>query len=128
MATQNQTVAPAPLPSVAIGEDSAGWRRDPFIGKIKKSAAFTSTKAIPLKTGAGHQNREQLQVDIQLQGIMQADKKFHALINGRSVKAGDMIDGVTIKEISRYRVVVLNDRKEKIIYDIYQGRIDRGVK
>jgi hypothetical protein len=66
--------------------------------------------------------------DLNIQGIMQADRKFHALINGRTVKAGDVIDGYTIKEIHRYTVVVLNERKERVTYDIYQGRIDRGKK
>ena len=82
-------------------------------------------KGIPLKTGAGASKQEQEQ-NFQLQGIMLAGKRFHALINGRSVKVGDTISGVTVKQISRYQVVVLNERKEKIIYDIYQGRIDRG--
>jgi len=66
--------------------------------------------------------------EINLQGILQSGKVFHALINGRVVKSGDKLDGVTIKEIGRFQVVVQNEKREKITYDIYQGRIDRGKK
>ncbi len=58
---------------------------------------------------------------------MQTDKKaFHALINGRVVKTGDRLDGLTIKEISRYRVVFRDGHNNTSSYDIFQGRIDRG--
>lgn len=119
--------AQSPPAPVSVNGDAVTWRRDPFIGDLKKGGGPTATKGTTLKTGAALPKLEQEQ-DIQLQGIMQVDKKFHALINGRSVKAGDTIRGVTIKQISRYQVVVLNEHKEKIIYDIYQGRIDRGKK
>jgi hypothetical protein len=66
--------------------------------------------------------------DINLQGIMQADKSYHALINGRVFKVGDKIGRLTIFEISRYRVVVQNHNKEKNIYDIHKGKINRGEK
>lgn len=122
-AAHNPGTPTAPLPPVSVSEDLSTWKRDPFIGSLNKGAVPTTAKGIPLKTGAVLPNQEQ---DIQLQGIMKADKRYHVLINGRSVKAGDTFGGVTVKEISRYRVVLLNERKEKIIYDIYQGRIDRG--
>ncbi len=116
-------------PPVGISTDSGSWRREPFIGSTKKSDAPPTTKNMLLKPSAKllKPEREQGQ-EIRIQGIMQTDKAFHALINGRNVKAGDTIGGVTIKHISRYQVVVLNELKEKIIYDIYQGRIDRGKK
>ena len=66
--------------------------------------------------------------EINLQGILQSGKAFHALINGRVVKKGDKLDGVIIKKISRFQVVVQNGKRENITYDIYQGRIDRGKK
>lgn len=114
-------------PSTSISEDSGVWRRDPFIGAVKKGGGTSSTRGLPVKglTGYSKQLKERAE-DIHLEGIMQTDRAFHALINGRTVKTGDAISGVTIKEISRYQVVVLNENKEKIIYDIYQGRIDRG--
>jgi hypothetical protein len=94
---------------------------------MKMGAVAQPAKAIQLKTAAGVKMQDQYQ-EIQLQGIMQAGKAFHALINGRTVKAGDRVGGSTINHISRYQVVLLNERKEKVIYDIYQGRIDRGKK
>jgi hypothetical protein len=116
-----------PQPPPSVSEDSGAWRRDPFIGAVKKGEGTSSTKGLPVKglTGYSKQQKEQAE-DIHLQGIMQTDRAFHALINGRTVKTGDAISGVTVKEISRHRVVVLNENKEIIIFDIYQGRIDRG--
>jgi len=56
---------------------------------------------------------------------MKSNKRRYAIINGRTVKTGDHVDGWTIAEISSHRVT-LRREKEKQIYDIYQGRIDRG--
>lgn len=118
--------ASAPASPLPVSEDPVAWKRDPFIGSGKKPVVLPSTnRIIPKKAVGALQGHEP---DIQLQGIMQTDKNFHALINGRTVKAGDTIAGVTIKQISRFKVVVLNERKEKITYDIYQGRIDRGIQ
>lgn len=118
----------APTPHISVNEDSGAWRRrNPFIEDNKTGGGTAAAKNISRKPGAGIR-KHILDDDIHVQGIMQADRKFHALINGRTVKAGDRIGGVTIKEINRYSVVVLNEQKEKIIYDIYQGRIDRGKK
>lgn len=118
----------APAAHISINEDSGAWRRkNPFIENSKNGVGTVTTKNIPLKPGTGIPKHIQ-DGDIHVQGIMQADRKFHALINGRTVKAGDIIGGVTVKEIHRYNVVVVNERKEKIVYDIYQGRIDRGKK
>ena len=126
-AAQAAAVSPSPIPAVSISADPGIWRRDPFIGSMKKGAVTLPVKTIQLKTAAGVQMQDQYQ-EIQLQGIMQAGKAFHALINGRTVKTGDRVGGSTINHISRYQVVLLNERKEKVIYDIYQGRIDRGKK
>ncbi len=107
----------------AVTEDNAKWRRDPFSGGNAKNVKIQAGKLqAGTKTAASINETPELAV----QGIMQTDNTFHALINGRVVKAGEKLDGVTIKEISRYRVVVQSDNKEKSIYDIYQGRIDRG--
>lgn len=107
-----------------VAEDSVKWRRDPF-GSVNAKVEKPQAGKIPAGSVKLEQER---QPDLNIQGIMQADKAFHALINGRVVKAGDKLDGVTIREISRYQVVVQGDNKEKSIYDIYQGRIDRGEK
>lgn len=125
-----QNVAPsaAAVPHSTVSEDSGTWRRkNPFIENGKNGAGPASARNIPLRSGAKI-TRQIPDGDLTVQGIMQADGKFLALINGRTVKAGDLIDGCTVKEIHRYNVVVLNERKERIIYDIYQGRIDRGKK
>ena len=110
--------------SKVVPEDSTKWRRDPFGAGNTKNAKVQADRIQPgLKPAASISAAPELTV----QGIMQADNAFHALINGRVVKVGDKLDGVTIKEISRFRVAVQYDNsKEKTIYDIYQGRIDRG--
>ena len=115
-AAQSPAASAAPQRPVSVSEDQGTWRRDPFIGSVKKGDAQPAAKGISSKAGAKLANPDQEQgQDIQLQGIMLVDKAFHALINGRSVKTGDTIGGVTIKQISRYEVVVFNERKEKII-------------
>jgi hypothetical protein len=107
-----------------VAEDSVKWRRDPFGGGSVKSEKGQAGR---IQAGMKTVATISAAPDLNVQGIMQADSAFHALINGRVVKAGDKLDGVTIKEISRYRVTVQSENnKEKTIYDIYQGRIDRG--
>lgn len=114
--------------SLSGNEDSAKWRRDPFMANKKNVTGSSAPKTVPIKKNVV-ENKKEPEIDIDLQGIMQSGDSFHALINGRNVKAGDNIGGdITVKEISRFNVVVVNERKEKIIYDIYQGRIDRGKK
>lgn len=122
-AAQNPVPSLTQHPTVTVGKDPNTWRRDPFIISKTKGSSSNATSTRLLKSDAAFQSQEQ---EIRLQGIMQVDKAFHALINGRSLKTGDTIAGVTIKEINRHQIVVLNARKEKIVYDVYQGRIDRG--
>lgn len=106
-----------------ISGDSGTWRRDPFGTEAKNGPLPANRIPARLKIAATGTGRPELNI----QGIMQTDKKaFHALINGRVVKTGDKLEGLTIREISRYRVVFRNNNKENSIYDIYQGRIDRG--
>ncbi|MFA7402711.1 MAG: hypothetical protein WC007_01860 [Pelobacteraceae bacterium] len=125
-AAQTPVKNSVPQPPESIREDSGSWRRDPFIGSLKKGDHPPTAKTIQQnRPGAALPKREQ-DMDIQLQGILQTGTSFHALINGRTVKAGDTFGAVTVKQISRYQAVLLNERNEKIIYDIYQGRIDRG--
>ncbi|MDU0459963.1 MAG: hypothetical protein RW306_14660 [Geobacteraceae bacterium] len=108
-----------------VKADSGKWRRDPFIGNETKSARQQTAKTVP---GIKMMPEPSALPEINLQGILQSGKVFHALINGRVVKSGDKLDSITIKEISRFQVVVQSEKKEKITYDIYQGRIDRGKK
>ncbi len=126
-AAQNQMPAAPAQSLTSTKEDQSAWKRDPFIGTLKKGGISKTPQGIPLRAGAGPQKQDKpSEQEIQLQGIMQVDKAFHALINGRCVKVGDTLGGVTIKEITRFKVVVRNEHKENIIYDVYQGRIDRG--
>ncbi len=108
-----------------VNKDSGKWRRDPFIGNNTKTVKQQTAKTV---TGIKLMPESTALPEINLQGILQSGKVFHALINGRVVKSGDKLDGVIIKEISRFQVVVQNEKREKITYDIYQGRIDRGKK
>lgn len=108
-----------------VPEDSGKWRREPFIGADSKKNKSTSA----ISTTGKKSVAESLDsTDVNLQGIMQVGKAFHALINGHVVKTGDKLDGITVAAISRYQVIVQNEKKEKRIYDIYQGRINRGIK
>ncbi len=99
-----------------IPEDATTWRREPFKGpEASKLTRGTSIK----------QNFPGAASDLELQGIMKSNTHFFAIMSGRTVKPGDQIDGWTIDSISRHRVT-LHRKEEKQIYDIYQGRIDRG--
>jgi hypothetical protein len=101
-----------------IPEDTNPWRREPF--KSPDTAKNVPALSSVQKSTAGTP-------DLLLQGIMNKNKHFYAIINGRTVKPGDSIEGWSVAEISRYRVTVRRE-KEKRIYDIYQGRIDRGTR
>lgn len=102
----------------SIQEDSASWRREPF-KNLEDSKQLPGPTVKQGSTGSSP--------DLFLQGIMKSNKHYYAIINGRTVKSGDRIDDWNIAEISRYRVT-LRREKEKQIYDIYQGRIDRGTR
>ena len=116
--------APAPTGHTSVPkwestpEDTSSWRREP----IKSPAAPKHMPGQSLKQGTTG-----VSADLVLKGIMKSNKHYYAIINGVTVKPGDHIEGWTIAEISRYRVTVRR-QKEKQIYDIYQGRIDRGTR
>lgn len=116
--------APAPAGHVtvtqwkSIPEDSATWRREPF---QSPEAPKQVTGPSPL------QNSVVASPELALQGIMMSNKRYYAIIDGRTVKPGDQINGWSIADISRHRVTIRRN-KEKQVYDIYQGRIDRGTR
>jgi len=103
----------------SIPEDFSSWRREPFKSPEPYAPTAGHPPSSPGSTGTVP--------DLALQGIMRSNKSYHAIIDGRTVKPGDYIDSWRISEISRYRVI-LRREKEKQIYDIYQGRIDRGTR
>ncbi len=100
----------------SIPEDSTPWRREPF----KKAESAKSIHAPSVNPGS-------TSTEFTLQGIMKSNKHYYAIVNGRSVKAGDHIDDWTVSTINRYRLT-LRRENEKQHYDIYQGRIDRGTR
>jgi hypothetical protein len=102
----------------SIPEDSTSWQREPF-KNLEPAALGKGTSA--------NQGISRTSPDLALQGIMKSNNHYYAIINGRTVKPGDKVDGWSIAEISRYRVTIRRD-KEKQIYDIYQGKIDRGTR
>ncbi len=116
---------PGQVHRIIVPEDIGKWRREPFIGTdLKKNSS-----PIPKVPAAKQPTPELPQLpELNLQGIIQTDKTFRALINGHIVKSGDKFGNLTIKDISRFRVVVQDEKKEKFIYDVYQGWIDRGKK
>lgn len=121
----------AAIPSIkatptVTNNDTAPWRREPFLNKTKAVAISRKFNLNGYKTTKIIKADSKSEEEIDLQGIIQADRaSFHALINGHVVKTGNSIGSVIIKQISRYQVVVQNDKKEKIVYDIYRGRIDK---
>jgi len=117
--------SPGQTHRATVPEDSGKWRREPFIGIDLKKNNLPNPKNLSAKQTTPEQSRLP---ELDLQGIIQTDKTFHALINGRIVKTGDKFGDLTIKDISRFRVVIQDEKKEKFIYDVYQGRIDRGKK
>ena len=118
------TASPAPAGHTSVPEwkstpeDPSSWRREPIKSPI-------APKRIPGQSLK--QVSSGVSTELVLQGIMKSNKHYYAILNGRTVKPGDHMDGWTIAEISRYRVIIRRD-KEKQIYDIYQGRIDRGTR
>lgn len=104
-----------------MSEDSLQWKRDPFAGNAHKNKLATNSNAAKKSVPTA------LSEDINLQGIMSVDNRYHALINGLVYKVGDSFGGWTILEISRYHVVVRKN-KEKYIFDIHKGKIPRGEK
>lgn len=103
---------------ITIPEDANAWRREPFKNP-EEPKRMTGPPAKQASTGTSS--------ELALRGILQSGRHFYAVINGRTVRTGDQIEGWTIAEISRYRVTVRR-QNEKQIYDIYQGRIDRGTR
>jgi hypothetical protein len=103
----------------SIPEDISSWRREPF---KEPETSVRSAGQSPASSGSAGTSP-----DLILQGIMKSNRKYYAIIDGRTVKPGDRIDSWRISEISRYRVI-LRREKEKQIYDIYQGKLDRGTR
>jgi hypothetical protein len=102
----------------SVPEDTSPWRREPF--KRQESETRGGPKAPSLRQGTVADIPE-----INLQGILKSNRNFYAIINGMTIKTGDRIDGWTVSGITRHSVTVRRD-KEQHVYDIFQGRIDRG--
>lgn len=109
-------------------EDTGTWRREPF--RNVPDAKTTST-TVPGKTKSGSlpgilsKSGINPAPELVLQGIMKSGEHYYAIINGRTVKAGDHIGAYTISRIDRHRTTV-KDSTGSYILDIYQGRINRG--
>jgi len=126
-------VKPPPQPAARttlfkqIPGDTGVWRREPFrsVPDSKKPSAvhdnakFAALPGMPPKAGID------TTPDLVLQGIMKSGEHYYAIINGRTVKAGDHIGSSTITRIDRYRATI-KDSTGIHILDIYQGRINRG--
>ncbi len=96
-------------------EDPSPWRREPFKKPELESKGSTVTR----------QGIQETAGELSLQGILKSSRNYYAIINGRTVKTGERIDGWTISGITRHNVTVSRNN-EKQVYDIFQGRIDRG--
>lgn len=119
-AGKEPTNAPGTAPPIPqwkfTPEDSTTWKREPF----KKTEGAQKTPQSSAKSAFTSS-------DVVLQGILKSNARFYAIINGTTVKSGDRIDGWTVAQISRHRVILRRD-KETQIQDIYQGKIDRGTR
>lgn len=103
----------------SIPEDQNSWRREPF--KYPETTKHNTSQQDRQNPTTGEMS------DLDLQGIMKSNKNYYALINGRTIKTGDRIDGRVVTGISRHRVT-LRRENEKQTFDIYQGKIDRGTR
>lgn len=116
-----------------LPQDTAPWRREPFRKIEEPSAAGTPArqngapgmKQLAPPGGAVRRDDNRPADELVLQGIMQTDGRHYAIINGRTVRSGERIDGWNVATITRYRVTVRREKETQTL-DIYQGRIDRG--
>ncbi len=118
--------SPPPAPVwKQVPEDRSVWRREPFRKLIdpKTAPVTVKTGAKPGGPGLGLPDRR----EPVLQGIMQSNDRYYAIINGRTVKPGDRIDGWTVSGITRYRVTMKHEQDKQTV-DIYEGTIDRGTR
>jgi hypothetical protein len=99
-------------------KDTALWRREPF--KNIEGQNYNPSKNLKQGTIG-------VFPEFSLQGIMKSNGCYYAIINGSTVKSGDRLNEWTIAGISRHRVTIRRNN-EKQIYDIYQGRIERGTR
>ena len=80
---------------------------DPFGGKI--------TLTTPVKRKPEPTPKEPEEVSLKFKGIAQAGDQKAALINDKVVKIGDMIDGMKVEEIHRFKVILSKNNKRYIL-------------
>jgi hypothetical protein len=103
-----------------VPADAGRWRRDPFL--VKKGGEQGRNSINPTDNSRANSGPAE-PYNIRLQGIMRAESRSYAIINGRSFRPGDRImAGVLLKEIGRYHVIVdWHGARHK--YDIFQGKL-----
>jgi len=83
----------SPVPSIDFNKyEKLGWGRDPFAGSP------AATKEIPVPEKRSQQWR--------LGGILIGNGAPTAVINGKIVSAGDIVDGARVKEIMKDSVIL----------------------
>ena len=110
-----------------VPPDAGGWQRDPFQRGGAKPAQTGKSQGAPIKAAIRPALPQAQPKDVSLQGIMQVDKKYFALINGRVVKAGDKLDGLVVEAVSRFGIVVRDESGRRRL-DVYGGELPKGGK
>jgi Tfp pilus assembly protein PilP len=96
-------------------------RRDPFLDPEwlkKKQEEEQKRKEEEERRKAEERRRrekERKKQALKLKGILQVGKNFIAIIDGKTVRAGDVIRGRKILEVSRSGIKILHGRKVRTI-------------
>lgn len=105
-------------PAVAAGDAVSGpgtdvrviddsWDRNPF--------GTNSEKAENVEMVVGQEIQELKPVAVRLNGIMEVNGSFVALVNDRQVIAGDTVDGILIRKIDRKGIFIKDENGSREI-------------
>ena len=92
----NQTAKPVPTDEICAAYDTLGWGNDPF---------YRTPAPAPPPERSGDKAR------LHLMGILYRSVGAQALINGKIVAPGDIVNGYTVVEIVPGRVTLTNGEK-----------------
>lgn len=92
----SQTAKPVPIDEIYAAYDTLGWGNDPF---------YRTPAPAPPPERPGDKAR------LRLMGILYRSVGAQALINGKIVAPGDVVNGYTVVEIVPGRVTLTNGKK-----------------
>jgi len=121
--------APGGQPAAVGGSDPVVWR-DPFqysgpAVSVSKAPGGTTQKTAPAVNPRPQELVESrvrpVSTPLVLKGIIESDTGRLALVNGRSVRAGESVMGRKIRLIKRYSIVVVEASGEREIFILASG-------